>query len=295
MILPSQLKINDAITFLDDHGVRHSGKIVSPLTVVSGNGVIYGLSDKYAVEFDIRMLESPKPPEPLLPSRLPTGRTIQFTAMPMGEAIITTATVVSHEPPGGCEVRRNDNGRNMLLRDIDAAALEIRLLPILPSELRGGDQIIADVEGQRVYGTIVGNAGVAIDDPTASYTQMFDPSGRIYQLADRTAHQYDIKVIARADAKPIGRKETQGKLRWSLLPWDAIEQIVRVLEAGAVKYSVDNWRSVANWRQLYFDAAHRHITAWWGGQRCDPESGLHHLAHAGCDLLFLLALDKETA
>jgi len=32
----------------------------------------------------------------------------------------------------------------------------------------------------------------------------------------------------------------------------------------------------------------RHLTAWWAGEDLDPESGLHHLAHAACCLMFLL-------
>jgi len=32
----------------------------------------------------------------------------------------------------------------------------------------------------------------------------------------------------------------------------------------------------------------RHIVAWWLGERDDPESGFHHLAHAMCCLIFLV-------
>lgn len=41
----------------------------------------------------------------------------------------------------------------------------------------------------------------------------------------------------------------------------------------------------------------RHLTAWWGGEKSDPESGEHHLAHLGCCVIFLLWFDltKEGA
>ena len=92
-----------------------------------------------------------------------------------------------------------------------------------------------------------------------------------------------------------GRKSDAGKPRLSLLPWRAVQQIVAVLEFGAAKYGADNWQRVPGARQRYFDAAMRHLLAWWDGERLDAESGLPHLAHAGCCILFLLWYDKGDA
>lgn len=85
-----------------------------------------------------------------------------------------------------------------------------------------------------------------------------------------------------------GRKFDKGKLRFSLLPWKAVQEIIKVLEFGAVKYDVDNWQQVAEPKQRYWDASMRHLVAYKQGEQLDPESGLHHLAHAGCCVLFLL-------
>ena len=90
-----------------------------------------------------------------------------------------------------------------------------------------------------------------------------------------------------------GRKDDSGKLRWSLMPWDAAQQIMDVLEFGARKYAENNWQRVPGARQRYFDAAMRHLIAWWQGERNDPESGLHHLAHCACCVLFLIWLDNK--
>ena len=93
---------------------------------------------------------------------------------------------------------------------------------------------------------------------------------------------------------PVGTKHDEGKASWSLLPFGPVKDIVAVLDYGAKKYSPEGWRRVDNARTRYFNAAMRHLTAWWEGERNDPESGLPHLAHAGCCLLFLAAFDKET-
>lgn len=93
----------------------------------------------------------------------------------------------------------------------------------------------------------------------------------------------------------LGRKDDSGKPMWHLLPWRQVERIVDVLTFGAKKYEPNNWQKVPDWRNRYFAAAMRHLTAWFEGERQDPESGMHHLAHAGCCILFMLWLDKEAA
>ena len=94
------------------------------------------------------------------------------------------------------------------------------------------------------------------------------------------------------DRKSEGKKFDSGKPRWSLLPRGTLRKVIQVLEAGAVKYDVDNWKSVPDARTRYYDAMSRHIEAWWGGEKQDPETGIHHLAHATCCALFLMWLDE---
>lgn len=79
-----------------------------------------------------------------------------------------------------------------------------------------------------------------------------------------------------------------GKLRYDLLPWESVDEVVKVLNYGAAKYSPNNWRGGFEWGRV-FAAATRHLKAWWLGEDLDPESGLHHLAHCSCDILFLLS------
>jgi hypothetical protein len=99
---------------------------------------------------------------------------------------------------------------------------------------------------------------------------------------------------AAIDKLKEGRKDDQGKRRWHRIPWKALARVVDVLEYGAKKYAPDNWRKVSDPHKRYWDAAMRHLIDWQGGELCDKESGLPHLAHAVCDVLFLLAFGEES-
>ena len=88
-----------------------------------------------------------------------------------------------------------------------------------------------------------------------------------------------------------GRKFDGGKLEYGLLPPLALEETVKVLTFGAQKYERDNWKKVPDSKRRYFDAMERHIWAWKKGEQMDPESGIHHLAHAMCCLMFLYEHD----
>ena len=98
--------------------------------------------------------------------------------------------------------------------------------------------------------------------------------------------------------QPIVVKEAQrydqGKTDWSLMPWDALEDINKVLDFGAKKYAAHNWKQGGGfeWTRV-FGCLCRHIFAWARGEDLDPESKLPHLAHAGCNILFLLHYAKN--
>ena len=89
----------------------------------------------------------------------------------------------------------------------------------------------------------------------------------------------------------IGVKHDNGKPQWSLLPFRALKEVVEVLTYGAKKYAPDNWKKVPDARRRYIDAGFRHFTAYASGETNDPETGKHHLAHAICCMLYLVAFD----
>jgi len=82
-----------------------------------------------------------------------------------------------------------------------------------------------------------------------------------------------------------GKKFDSGidKLDWSLIPWEIIEGLVKVLNYGKVKYNENpdnpNWKNVDGGKQRYFAAMMRHFMQDKGGEVLDNESGLEHLDH----------------
>lgn len=88
-------------------------------------------------------------------------------------------------------------------------------------------------------------------------------------------------------------KHDSGKVLWSCLSRGcayALNQVAKVLTFGAKKYRRDTWRTLVDAETRYEDALDRHINAWKRGEDVDSESGLGHLEHAVCNLLFLIEL-----
>ena len=96
----------------------------------------------------------------------------------------------------------------------------------------------------------------------------------------------------------------EGKRKLSLLPTAFIEALdnfqgplgllletTKVLEFGAEKYSANNWRKGGSWMEV-FNSGLRHAMAYQNGEELDPESGLHHLGHLGCNIAFLLEFER---
>ena len=91
----------------------------------------------------------------------------------------------------------------------------------------------------------------------------------------------------------VGTKHDGGKLLWSLVPWEPMASVVRVLMFGAKKYAPDNWMKIERPRERYVDAMLRHAVARAGGEVVDPESGEPHAAHVVCCALFLIWHDAR--
>ena len=91
--------------------------------------------------------------------------------------------------------------------------------------------------------------------------------------------------------KSKGKKFDQEKPRLDLLASKALLEMSKLMTKGADKYGSQNWRQGLEWSRV-FAAVQRHLLAWNDGETDDPETGINHLAHAGCGIMFLLEYSK---
>ena len=74
-----------------------------------------------------------------------------------------------------------------------------------------------------------------------------------------------------------GLKDDNGKLRYDLLPFESIDEIIKVLNYGCKKYKPNSWQKVEDGIERYTAALLRHLSLWRQGEDIDTESGLTHL------------------
>lgn len=88
-----------------------------------------------------------------------------------------------------------------------------------------------------------------------------------------------------------GLRFNSGKTRHDLLPTFAQEQYAKVMTIGATKYKERNWEAGMAWSTV-LASLERHIQAFKSGEDYDLESGELHMAHAMCNVAFLLEYYK---
>lgn len=81
------------------------------------------------------------------------------------------------------------------------------------------------------------------------------------------------------------------KLPYHLLPKEWEDGLTELLSIGAKKYERDNWKKGMAWSRCY-SALRRHLSAWWGGEDLDNESGRSHLLHVAWNALVLYSYTK---
>lgn len=86
-------------------------------------------------------------------------------------------------------------------------------------------------------------------------------------------------------------KKKAEKVRYTLIPLEALEEVARVMEGGAKKYGERGWASQPE--QSFIDALLRHAVKLGYGMTRDEETGLHQVAHIAANALILLAIAKE--
>lgn len=87
-------------------------------------------------------------------------------------------------------------------------------------------------------------------------------------------------------AEATGQKHDQAKSRVDLLDPDFLVGVGNVLGFGANKYAAHNWRGGISYSRI-IGAILRHTFAILKGEDTDSESGLPHVHHLGCNVMFL--------
>lgn len=88
--------------------------------------------------------------------------------------------------------------------------------------------------------------------------------------------------MSSANYKETNPKDAVGtaKVPFSTLSLPVVAELGLAMMEGARKYGRSNYRVAGVRASVYFDAALRHIMAWWEGQDIDPASGINHVVKA---------------
>jgi hypothetical protein len=93
-----------------------------------------------------------------------------------------------------------------------------------------------------------------------------------------------------------GLRYNAGKAPMEYIPLHLLADTARVLYLVTTRpensYPPFNWARGMQWLKPYACLI-RHMFAWYRGQDRDPDTGLPHLAHAMCNLLFLIHYEQS--
>lgn len=84
------------------------------------------------------------------------------------------------------------------------------------------------------------------------------------------------------DTKISNPKDSVGvrKVPLHVLSMPVLMEMALGMHEGARKYGSHNFRVAGVRASVYYDAAMRHLGAYWEGQDIDPDSGLSHITKA---------------
>jgi hypothetical protein len=91
-------------------------------------------------------------------------------------------------------------------------------------------------------------------------------------------HPCDLSVREAPDSNP----KTQVGIRKPgvrAIPPVSLLHLGAAMENGCQKYGLTNWREHSVSASVYYEAAQRHLMAWWDGEQVADDSKVHHLGH----------------
>lgn len=114
-----------------------------------------------------------------------------------------------------------------------------------------------------------------------------DDVDAVNQIRDDIFSEREVRITSSTG----GQKGTKPE-RYSLLPWDELDEVARLYHFGSTKYDDHNWTKGYPWH-LSFDSLLRHARAFWLGESTDPETGCHHLSSVVFHALALMYFEKH--
>ena len=79
--------------------------------------------------------------------------------------------------------------------------------------------------------------------------------------------------------KELALRFNNGKPKWSLVHYDSLVPMIRVLEFGEEKYGAFNWQKPGLKPKEVLESLQRHLASLMDGEDFDKESGMHHIGH----------------
>lgn len=116
----------------------------------------------------------------------------------------------------------------------------------------------------------------------------------ILDAADELRHQQRWGIDETRVVSETGGMKNKKPCQFSTAPPLGMEELGKVCgwPSDTGKYPRNNYRKGYAW-SLSLDAAYRHILRFQDGEDLDPETGLHHLAHAAWHCLALIQFGKD--
>lgn len=88
------------------------------------------------------------------------------------------------------------------------------------------------------------------------------------------------------------KRYNSGKLQWTQIDFNSLEELVKVLEYGAKKYGKDNWKKGLPITEIA-ESLLRHLFAFLDGEDNDKESGESHIGHIMANAMFMNYVHKN--
>jgi len=113
-----------------------------------------------------------------------------------------------------------------------------------------------------------------------------------FTLPDEPLGGFDKDKETRTKDPETGGEKGKKLAELGAIDPQSLMELAKVAGYGSEKYARLNYMKGYKW-SLSFDAMQRHLLLFWGGESFDPESGLHHLAHAAWHCMTLLSYDQR--